>query len=83
MTAKEIESAALRLNRRARTRLAEMLLNSLETPAEKRILELWADEAERRYKAYKRGEVKAIPAEEVFRKIRAKLRKLKRPAATR
>lgn len=74
MTTKDVESAALGLKPRARARLAAKLFQSLEKPADKRIMELWADEAERRYAAYKRGEVKAIPAEEVFREARARLR---------
>jgi putative addiction module component (TIGR02574 family) len=74
MTVKDVESAALNLSPRARARLAARLLESLEKPRGKGILDLWADEAERRYNAYKEGRVRAIPAEEVFREARAKLR---------
>ncbi|HYI12528.1 MAG TPA: addiction module protein [Thermoanaerobaculia bacterium] len=33
---------------------------------------LWAEEAERRYAAYKAGEIEAVPAEEVFAWLRAR-----------
>jgi len=42
--------------------------------ADPAILNAWLDEAERRLAAYERGEIKAIPFEEVMRKARAKLR---------
>jgi len=74
MTVKDVESAAMRLSTKARARLAARLLKSLEKPGGKGILDDWADEAERRYRAYKQGRTKAIPAEEVFREARAKLR---------
>ena len=35
----------------------------------------WLEEAERRYKELKEGEVELIPAEEVFTRARAQLKK--------
>jgi hypothetical protein len=35
----------------------------------------WLEEAERRYKELKEGEVELIPAEEVFARARARLKK--------
>jgi putative addiction module component (TIGR02574 family) len=57
-----------------RARLAEQLLESLEPPNE-RNRQLWAEEAERRLEAYERGELEAIPAEEVFAKLRTRFPK--------
>ena len=54
-----------------RARLAEQLLESLEPPDE-RNQQLWAEEAERRIEAYERGEITAVPAEEVFARLREK-----------
>jgi putative addiction module component (TIGR02574 family) len=34
--------------------------------------QLWAEEAERRYAEYKAGNVEALPAEEVFARLRAR-----------
>jgi putative addiction module component (TIGR02574 family) len=54
-----------------RARLAEQLLESLEPPNE-RNRQLWADEAERRLEAYERGDLKSVPAEEVFARLRTR-----------
>jgi putative addiction module component (TIGR02574 family) len=34
---------------------------------------LWAEEAERRYAAYKAGPIEAVPAEEVFARLRSRM----------
>jgi hypothetical protein len=44
----------------------------LSLPPVKRIDQLWADEAEDRLNAYENGEIKAVPASEVFKKINSK-----------
>jgi putative addiction module component (TIGR02574 family) len=67
----EILKELLTLSPGERARLAERLLESLDPPNE-RIRQLWADESERRIDAYKRGDLKAVPAEEVFAKLRLK-----------
>ncbi len=68
-TTEDILQQLLSLPAETRARLAEQLLESLE-PSDEKIRELWADEAERRLDAFERGEMKAIPAEEVFAKYR-------------
>ena len=55
MSAKDVESEALRLSLKQRARLAEHLLVSLEGEAEADSEDLWLDEAERRYQAYGEG----------------------------
>jgi putative addiction module component (TIGR02574 family) len=57
-----------------RARLAEQLLESLEPPNEK-IRQLWVEETERRLDAYERGDLKTVPAEEVFARLRSKFPK--------
>ncbi|HEV7475784.1 MAG TPA: addiction module protein [Pyrinomonadaceae bacterium] len=57
-----------------RARLAEQLLESLESPNE-RNRALWAEEAERRVEAYERGELEANPAEEVFARLHTRFPK--------
>lgn len=74
MTAKDIVTHALALPRRQRARLAERLLASLDEKHEEGCEQAWYDEAVRRDKAYREGRLKGRPAEEVFRRIRAKLR---------
>ena len=48
MSIDEIEAAALKLDPKARARLAEKLLESLETLSDQENERLWAEEAERR-----------------------------------
>jgi putative addiction module component (TIGR02574 family) len=61
---------ALALGTQERAELVERLLATFQSPPDPRIDELWAREAEERLAAYDRGELKAIPAEEVFSRIR-------------
>jgi putative addiction module component (TIGR02574 family) len=68
----ELEAAALTLPRRDRARLAQRLLESLDEDSE--VEQAWAAEVERRLDEHDRGQVQAIPGEEVFAKARARLR---------
>jgi len=70
---KEIEEESLRLPLHERALLAEHLIQSLETEEDEDAERLWVAEAERRYKEYKEGRVKAKPADMVFQDIRSKL----------
>lgn len=56
-----------------RAEVAERLLSSLEPPLSS-IDQLWALEAEDRIDAYERGEIEAIPAEDVFNAIKNRKR---------
>ena len=53
-----------------RTKLVDMLIESLNIPTQKQIDELWAEEAERRIDDLNAGKVKLIPGEQVFEEIR-------------
>jgi putative addiction module component (TIGR02574 family) len=66
----EVLTQAMALSPDDRALLADRLLNSLDSPRRKEIDLLWADEAERRVQQIRNGEVKPIPGEEVFKKIR-------------
>jgi putative addiction module component (TIGR02574 family) len=68
----KVISDALSLPPRSRAKLAEQLLESLDDPKQKEIDRLWADEVEDRIDAYERGELKTIPGEEVFRRLKPK-----------
>lgn len=63
---KEIEEKALKLPSNEQALLAERLINSLEDKEDTEAERLWVEEAERRYRKYKEGKVKASPAVEVF-----------------
>ena len=68
----EVAAEALELPLTARAELASRLLDSLEELSEEESDALWAEEAEQRYAAYKRGDIKAVPAEQVFAKLRSR-----------
>ncbi len=72
MTQRDILQAALSLPEPARADIADKLLMSLDTPDQREIDALWAQEAESRIEAYERGEIKAIPGDEVFAAIKAR-----------
>jgi len=69
---KDIAAEALQLPLDARAELASQLLESLDDLSESEIEHLWAAEAERRYAEYKSGRMEAIPAEEVFARLRSR-----------
>ncbi len=73
-TYEEIISAALSLPPDTRAMLAEHLLESLDAEDQKRIDELWAEEAERRDQEIAAGVVTLIPGEEVMNRLRARYR---------
>jgi len=72
--ARELESEALKLSARERTRLAQRLILSLERDVDADAEKLWRQEAERRLGEIKSGKVAGIPAEKVIRKARSSLR---------
>ena len=73
MAIRDIEAEALRLNPSDRARLAERLLDSLETLSDEENARLWADEAERRDRAWDANGNAGRSASEVFRDARARL----------
>jgi len=70
MSNEEIEAEAPKLDPKARARLAERLLESLESLSEKENERLWAEEAERRDADLGTGRAAA----EVIRDARSKLK---------
>jgi len=71
MTNRVIEEA-LSLPADIRLNLLDKLIISLNLPIGEDIDRLWAEEAERRISQIEAGEVRLVPGEEVFSKIRAK-----------
>ena len=67
-----VTEEALSLPADIRLNLVEKLITSLNLPIDKDIDHLWAEEAERRISQIEAGEVRLVPGEEVFSKIRAK-----------
>jgi len=71
---KDIAAEVLELPLTARAELASQLLESLDDLSEEENEQLWAQEAERRYAEYKAGRIEAVPAEEVFERLRSRKR---------
>jgi putative addiction module component (TIGR02574 family) len=66
MSNKDILELAMKLKPEEKFLLIEGLIKSLDEP-DKNIDEIWAEEAEKRLKAYREGKLKSIPYEEVFK----------------
>ncbi|NLB54845.1 MAG: addiction module protein [Lentisphaerae bacterium] len=62
----ECEAQALKLSPSDRAILAERLIASLDNLNEQQNEQLWFDEADRRYREYKKGNIKARSAEKVL-----------------
>jgi hypothetical protein len=70
----DVEMEALKLDPKARARLAGKLLESLEDLSEEENARLWAEEAERRDLEWDANPNAGRPADEVFRDVRANLK---------
>ena len=70
----EIEVAALNLQPRSRAKLAEKLLRSLDALSDSEVEAMWIEEAERRNAELDTGAEQTVPAEEVLRDARSRLR---------
>ena len=66
MSTKELLEEALKLKPEDRFTLVEGLIRSLDEP-DKKLDEIWAEEAESRLKAYREGRLEGIPMEDVFK----------------
>lgn len=65
MSNSEILQRALKLPATEKFLIVDSLLKSLDVP-DPNLDEIWADEALRRFEAYKAGEIGGVPAEEIF-----------------
>ena len=74
-TVEDIENEIRSLSTDDRMHLLRDLIADLDGPMDKNVEKAWLDEAERRYKELKEGEVELIPAEEVFSQARARLKR--------
>ena len=70
----DCKAQALQLPLAERAALAECLIASLDTMDDVQNEQLWLDEADRRYREYKKGNVSARCADEVLRNARSAIR---------
>jgi len=73
MSIEELEAAALKLEPKARARLAGRLLESLEDLTPEENARIWAEEAQRRADAIDAGSLTSRSAEDVFRDAQARI----------
>lgn len=68
-----VAADAMKLPLRDRVRLAQQLVRTVDSEAEKNVEELWFDEAERRLDELHNGKVEGIEADEAFRRVQEEL----------
>ena len=66
MGSKDILEQALKLKPDERFIVIEGIIKSLDEP-DRSLDNIWADEAEKRLKAYRAGNLEGIPMEEIFK----------------
>ena len=66
MSSKEVLKQALELKPDERVMVVEGLIKSLDEP-DKSLDAIWAEEAEKRLKAYRAGTLEGVPMEEIFK----------------
>ncbi len=66
MGTKELLDEAMKLKPEERFSLVESLIKSLDEP-DKKLDEIWVEEADKRLIAYREGTLKGIPMEEIFK----------------
>ena len=72
-TLTELKEKASQLSEAERAELALSLIESLDGPADPGVEEAWRVEVERRIGQIERGEVRLIPGDEVFARLRRRL----------
>jgi putative addiction module component (TIGR02574 family) len=70
----EIEQEIRSLNRPEQERLLRTLLEELDGPADADADRAWLDEVQRRSAEFDAGHVKTIPSDQVFARLRARLK---------
>lgn len=70
----ELEKQARTLTPQEKATLARILIEELDPSRDAEVEQLWIDEAQRRYEAFRKGELEALPGEEVMARARARLK---------
>ena len=70
----DLAKRARALPRGEKAALVRMLIDDLDPGQDPDVEKLWLEEAERRYAQYLRGEVEALPGDEVMAEARKRLK---------
>ncbi|OGQ70282.1 MAG: addiction module component CHP02574 family protein [Deltaproteobacteria bacterium RIFCSPLOWO2_12_55_13] len=74
-TVEQLAKQAMTLSTESRARLADLLVESLDSEELGRIDQMWITEAKRRRDEVRAGRVETIPGEEALRKVRDALKR--------
>ena len=74
-TVEQLAEQAMALPGEARARLADLLVESLDSDALTHIDRLWLSEAKRRRDEVRAGKVKTVPGDEALRSVRDSLKR--------
>jgi putative addiction module component (TIGR02574 family) len=69
----KIEKQTRALKPREKAALARRLIDQLDPTVDANVERLWIEEAERRLRAYRAGELKSLPGDEVMARARKRL----------
>jgi putative addiction module component (TIGR02574 family) len=70
----ELERQARMLTPQEKASLARILIEELDPSSDSDVERLWIAESERRYEAYRKGELKSVSGEEVMSRVRSRLK---------
>lgn len=70
----ELERQARGLSPHEKASLARILIEQLDPAIDAGVEQVWIDEAERRYNAFLKGELEALPGDAVMARARSRLR---------
>ena len=70
----DLERQTRELTPKEKAALARILIDELDTTTDPGVERLWIDEAQRRYDAFLRGELNALPGDEVMSRARSRLK---------
>ena len=69
----ELKKKSRFLTAQEKATLARILIEGLDASTDSNVEQLWVEESHRRYQAYVRGEIEALPGDEVMTRARKRL----------
>jgi len=69
----DLERQARGLSPHEKATLARILIEELDPALDAEVEQLWIAEAQRRYEAFLKGELEALPGDEVMARLRSRL----------
>ena len=70
----EVQRQAQMLSPQEKAALAHQLIEELDSSSDADVEALWIAESQRRYEAYRRGEIDSLPGDEVMARVRNRLK---------